>query len=53
MFVSSPGVHWVQDPRSRVYNFTPWLQTVPKVSDFDFDRIPTFVPSSRDTVMLV
>ncbi|KAJ2935143.1 hypothetical protein H1R20_g1925, partial [Candolleomyces eurysporus] len=44
----NPGVHWLQDPRSRVYNFTPWLQTVPKVSDFDFDRIPAFVPSSRD-----
>lgn len=48
--LSSPGVHWLQDPRSRVYNFTPWLQTVPKVSEFDFDRIPRFVPSSRDTV---
>ena len=44
----NPGVHWLQDPRTRVYNFTPWLQSVPSVSDFDFNRIPTFVPSSRD-----
>jgi hypothetical protein len=44
----NPGVHWLQDPRSRVYNFTPWLQSVPSVPDFDFNRIPTFVPSSRD-----
>ncbi|KAF5338905.1 hypothetical protein D9611_008756 [Ephemerocybe angulata] len=44
----NPGVHWLQDPRSRVYNFTPWLQSIPKVSDFDFNRIPGFVPSSRD-----
>ncbi|EAU86245.2 hypothetical protein CC1G_03456 [Coprinopsis cinerea okayama7 len=44
----NPGVHWVQDPRSRVYNFTPWLEKIPKVSEFDYDRIPGFVPSSRD-----
>ncbi|TFK28014.1 Pet127-domain-containing protein [Coprinopsis marcescibilis] len=44
----NPGVHWVQDPRSRVYNFTPWLESVPKVSDFDYTRIPGFVPSSKD-----
>lgn len=44
----NPGVHWLQDPRSRVYNFTPWLQSVPSVDDFDFNRIPQFVPSSRD-----
>lgn len=47
----NPGVHWVQDPRSRVYNFTPWLQSVPSVDDFDFNRIPQFVPSSRDDAL--
>ncbi|KAH8104632.1 mitochondrial protein Pet127-domain-containing protein [Cristinia sonorae] len=48
----NPGVHWVQDPRSRVYNFTPWLQTVPKLSSFDFDRVTGFIPSSRDNDLL-
>lgn len=44
----NPGVHWLQDPRSRVYNFTPWLETIPKVNDFAFDRVTGFVRSSQD-----
>lgn len=48
--VLSPGVHWLQDPRSRVYNFTPWLQRIPKVNDFAFERLIGFVSSSRDEV---
>ena len=48
--MSSPGVHWLQDPRSRVYNFTPWLETIPKVSDFAFERLDGFVKSSHDEV---
>ncbi|KIM43393.1 hypothetical protein M413DRAFT_444219 [Hebeloma cylindrosporum] len=44
----NPGVHWLQDPRSRVYNFTPWLQRIPKVNDFAFERLIGFVSSSRD-----
>jgi len=47
---NSPGVHWLQDPRSRVYNFTPWLQKIPKVNDFAFERLTGFVKSSRDEV---
>ncbi|KIK28182.1 hypothetical protein PISMIDRAFT_7693 [Pisolithus microcarpus 441] len=44
----NPGVHWLQDPRSRVYNFTPWLEAIPKVNDFAFERITGFVRSSQD-----
>ncbi|KAI0074011.1 Pet127-domain-containing protein [Panus rudis PR-1116 ss-1] len=44
----NPGVHWVQDFRTRVYNFNPWLQEVPKVVDFAFDRVGGFIKSSRD-----
>ncbi|KAK2465232.1 hypothetical protein APHAL10511_002586 [Amanita phalloides] len=44
----NPGVHWLQDPRSRVYNYTPWLETIPKVTDFAFERTSGFVKSSRD-----
>ncbi|EPQ54620.1 Pet127-domain-containing protein [Gloeophyllum trabeum ATCC 11539] len=43
-----PGVHWLQEPRSQVYNFTPWLQNIPNVKDFAFERITGFVKSSRD-----
>jgi hypothetical protein len=48
--IISPGVHWLQDPRSRIYNFTPWLQRIPKVNDFAFERLTGFVSSSRDEV---
>ncbi|KLO16780.1 Pet127-domain-containing protein [Schizopora paradoxa] len=44
----NPGVHWMQDPRSRVYNFSPYLQTIPDVKDFAFEKVQTFVKSSRD-----
>ena len=46
----SPGVYWLQDPRSRVYNFTPWLETIPKVTDFAFERVTGFIRSSQDNV---
>ncbi|TFK52408.1 Pet127-domain-containing protein [Heliocybe sulcata] len=42
------GVYWLQEPRSQVYNFTPWLQNIPHVKDFAFERIRGFVKSSRD-----
>ncbi|KAH9480468.1 mRNA degradation protein, mitochondrial [Psilocybe cubensis] len=44
----NPGVHWLQDPRSHVYNFTPWLEKIPKVNDFAFERLTGFISSSRD-----
>ncbi|KAH7915865.1 mitochondrial protein Pet127-domain-containing protein [Hygrophoropsis aurantiaca] len=44
----NPGVHWLQDPRSRVYNFTPWVENIPEVTDFAFERVTGFVKSSMD-----
>ncbi|KAF8744306.1 Pet127 protein, partial [Rhizoctonia solani] len=45
----NPGVHWLQDPHSRVYNFPPELQTMPAFTSFAYDRINTFITSSKDT----
>ena len=47
---NSPGVHWLRDPRSGIYNFTPWLEKIPKVNDFAFERLTGFIKSSRDEV---
>ncbi|KAG1761033.1 mitochondrial protein Pet127-domain-containing protein, partial [Suillus occidentalis] len=44
----NPGVHWLQDPHSRVYNFSPWLESIPKVTDFAFERVTGFIRSSQD-----
>ncbi|KAF9481176.1 Pet127-domain-containing protein [Pholiota conissans] len=44
----NPGVHWLQDPRSHVYNFTPWLEKIPKVNQFAFEKLTGFIKSSQD-----
>ncbi|KAJ7147506.1 RNA processing-related protein, mitochondrial RNA degradation [Mycena crocata] len=44
----NPGVHWLQDPRSRVYNFPTHLENIPRVTEFAFERLPGFIKSSRD-----
>ncbi|KAF8508193.1 mitochondrial protein Pet127-domain-containing protein, partial [Hysterangium stoloniferum] len=41
-------VHWLQDPHSRVFNFPPALQNMPHVTEFAFERLPKFTPSSQD-----
>src|SRR5258708_6458189 len=46
----SPGVHRLQDPRSKVYGFTTWLEQIIPVRNFAFERLQSFVPSSRDKV---
>ncbi|KAI0354994.1 Pet127-domain-containing protein [Trametes cingulata] len=42
------GVHWLRDPETREYNFPEYLESIPRVEDFAFDRLPGFVPSSQD-----
>ena len=47
----NPGVHWVRDPRSGVYNFSPSLEKLPKVDEFDFSKLPEYITSSRDEIL--
>lgn len=47
----NPGVYHLQDPRSRVYNFDPYLQTIMPVADFNFDALKEYITSSRDTAL--
>ncbi|KAH9042070.1 mitochondrial protein Pet127-domain-containing protein [Lactarius pseudohatsudake] len=44
----NPGVQWLQDPRSHVYSFTTWLEKIIPLKNFAFERLPPFLPSSRD-----
>jgi len=48
----NPGVYNLQDPRSRVFNFDPYLQTIMPVSEFDFNALKQYVTSSRDISLL-
>lgn len=48
----NPGVHFLRDPRSGVYNFTrDTLENVPKISEFDFSKLPQYVTSSKDEAL--
>ncbi|CCE78016.1 Piso0_000628 [Millerozyma farinosa CBS 7064] len=48
----SPGFHFLQDPRTRIYNFPPFLKNIIKVDEFNFDSIEKFVSASKDTELL-
>ena len=49
----NPGVYHLQDPRSRVYNFDPYLQTIMPVKEFDFNALKEYITSSRDSALQV
>lgn len=48
----SPGVHFLQDPRTRIYNFLPFLKKIIKFDDFDWDQVDAFVSVSKDKTLL-
>ncbi len=48
----NPGVYQLQDPRTRVFNFDPYLQTIMPASEFDFNALKQYVTSSKDQVLL-
>jgi hypothetical protein len=48
----NPGVYRLQDPRSRVYNFDPYLEKIMPVNEFDFDTLSEYKTSSKDDELL-
>ncbi|KAN0073529.1 Mitochondrial protein Pet127 domain containing protein [Elaphomyces granulatus] len=44
----NPGVYHLQDPRSRVFNFDPYLGSIMPVTEFDFTALKQFITSSQD-----
>ncbi|KAF2128326.1 Pet127-domain-containing protein [Dothidotthia symphoricarpi CBS 119687] len=48
----NPGVYHLQDPRSRVYNFDPYLEKIMPVSEFDFEALSEYKTSSKDEELL-
>lgn len=45
----NPGVHYLRDPRTNVYNYDPFLRNLCQPDEFNFDSIPKFIPPSQDT----
>lgn len=48
----NPGVYRLQDPRSRVYNFDPYLEKIMPAAEFDFDSLSEYKTSSKDEDLL-
>lgn len=48
----NPGVYRLQDPRSRIYNFDPYLEKIMPVSEFNFDALSEYKTSSKDETLL-
>ena len=49
--LSSPGVYHLQDPRSRVFNFDPYLQKIMPIAEFDFTALNQYITSSKDELL--
>lgn len=46
------GVYVLQDPRTGVYNFNPYLARIMPVTEFDFDALKEYITSSKDEILL-
>lgn len=45
----NPGIHYLRDPRTNVYNYDPFLRNICQPEEFNFDSIPKFIPPSQDS----
>ncbi|KAH8882837.1 Pet127-domain-containing protein [Thozetella sp. PMI_491] len=48
----NPGVYHLMDPRSRVYNFDPYLAKIMPLREFDFNSLKEYITSSKDTTLM-
>ena len=48
----NPGIYRLQDPRSRVYNFDPYLEKIMSVNEFNFSALSEYKTSSKDEELL-
>lgn len=44
----NPGVHWLRDVRSGIYNFEPRIRNLYDVDLFDYSALPPYQTSSKD-----
>lgn len=44
----NPGIYWLRDPRSGIYNFDPRIRDILDVDLFDYAALPPYVTSSQD-----
>ncbi|EPQ26145.1 uncharacterized protein PFL1_06353 [Pseudozyma flocculosa PF-1] len=44
----NPGIYWMRDPRSGIYNFDPRIRDILDVDLFDYEALTPYVTSSKD-----
>ncbi|KAI8644545.1 mitochondrial protein Pet127-domain-containing protein, partial [Parasitella parasitica] len=47
-----PGVHFLRDPATKLYNFTSYLENITQPVDFDYDSLQPYITSSQDTTLV-
>ncbi|KAF1813530.1 Pet127-domain-containing protein [Eremomyces bilateralis CBS 781.70] len=47
----NPGVYYLQDPRSRVYNFDPYLQKIMPAKEFNYGALTKYIVPSKDMTL--
>ncbi|CRG88828.1 mRNA degradation protein pet127, mitochondrial [Talaromyces islandicus] len=50
--IFNPGVYHLRDPRTRIYNFDPYLDNIMPVSEFDFETLKEYITSSKDEALI-
>lgn len=48
----NPGIHWLRDRHTGIYNYDPHLRKVLDVDLFDYGALPPYLTSSRDPELL-
>ncbi|KAI9252762.1 mitochondrial protein Pet127-domain-containing protein [Helicostylum pulchrum] len=48
----NPGVHYLKDPRTKKFNFTPYLENITQPVDFDYEALAPYITSSRDNSLI-
>lgn len=48
----NPGPYLLQDDRSKVYNFDPYLSRIMPAEEFDFEALKKYITSSKDETLI-
>ncbi|OBZ86925.1 hypothetical protein A0J61_05020 [Choanephora cucurbitarum] len=48
----NPGVHYLKDPRTKHFNFTPYLENITQPFEFDYDALQSYITSSKDKTLI-
>ncbi|KAG1177788.1 hypothetical protein G6F70_003021 [Rhizopus microsporus] len=46
------GVHYLKDPVTHKYNFTPYLEFITQPANINFDALPPYITSSKDNNLI-